>query len=507
MSVSRWSLAAALIVAAVLRLFRLGHQSLWIDEIFTWRAAAVGAPWTPTQMLEDVHGPLYSTLLHAWTSLAGGSEWALRFPSAILGVALVAAIAWLSGRWLGPATVVPAAWLAAGSPFLVWYAQEARNYTLLMLCMTVASALVLGQRGRAGVRGTVAYIAVAWAGLLSNLSFALAAPVHLRWWLAVPGSPALRVARVALVGIVLVVLASPWIPQIGRIWDWSRLEPSREAAPAEAPLRGETTFHAAALPFAAASIAGGYTLGPSLRALRAAPGMEALRPHVVSLAALALVFGTLAILGFRALHARGRLLEGLLWLLVPALIVSYFATQNFKVFHPRYLAVAVPGFIALLAAALTDLKPRARAAAALAIAALWAVSLQHHYFESRYAKEDMRGASALLAARAVPGERIVAANTEDLLFFYYRGPLPVVSYWLGWASDEARGDQRLDALVGDASGAWVVLSRGEDLDPRGAFARRLDERFPDAEQFRFEGVRVWHLRRAVPDGAPSTARS
>jgi hypothetical protein len=48
--------------------------------------------------------------------------------------------------------------------------------------------------------------------------------------------------------------------------------------------------------------------------------------------------------------------------------------------------------------------------------------------------------------------------------------------------------------MADAGGAWVVLSRPEDLDPSGAFARRFETLHPDAERFAFEGVRVWHVR-------------
>ena len=47
-----------------------------------------------------------------------------------------------------------------------------------------------------------------------------------------------------------------------------------------------------------------------------------------------------------------------------------------------------------------------------------------------------------------------------------------------------------------ASGAWVILSRSEDLDPADRFARRLDSRYPDAERWALEGVRVWHIRRS-----------
>lgn len=507
MSAPRWHLAAALIAAAVLRLFRLGHQSLWVDEGFTWASAEIGRPMTMAHWLEDVHGPLYSLLLHVWGGVAGDSEWALRLPSALLGVALVAAIAKLAGRWLGRETEVPAAWLAAGSPFLIWYAQEARNYTLVMLCATLASSVLLGMERRLSPRGVAAYLGAAWAGLLSNLSFALLAPVHLRWWLGPAGTRARRFGLAVAVGATLLLLASPWVPQIRSIWDWQRLHPSRTASSEETPLRGSTTFHPAALPFAASSFAVGYTLGPPVRELRAGATLASLRPHAIPLAAAAVVFGALAVLGLRALRRRGRLGEGLLWLLVPALVVSYFAFQNFKVFHPRYLAITVPGVIVLLGAAFADLSPRLRVGFGVAVALIWSLSLHHHYFDPRHGKEDMRGASALLAARAVPGERIVAVNTLPLLFYYYRGPVPVVPYWLGWASDPVVRARRLDESLAGVSSAWVVLSRAEDLDPSGEFARHLEQQFPNAERFQFDGVRVWHLREAAPAGLPPSARS
>ncbi|MGH7729800.1 MAG: hypothetical protein ACRENJ_00950, partial [Candidatus Eiseniibacteriota bacterium] len=346
-----------------------------------------------------------------------------------------------------------------------------------------------------------------WAGLLSNLSFALLAAAHLRWWLDTPGSPARRLARAGLVAASLLLLASPWVPQIRRVWDWDRLRPGRAAGATEMPLRGTTTFHAAALPFAAASFAVGYTLGPPVRELRAHPGLATLRPHLVPIGAAALVFGSLTVLGARALRRRRKLGEALLWLLVPALLVSFFALQNFKVFHPRYLAVALPAYLALLAAGLADLSPRRRSGFAAAVALLWGYSLYHHYFDPRYGKEDMRSAGALLRSRAVAGERIVAANTEDLLFYYYRGPIPIATYWLGWAADPVARSQRLDRLIADAPGTWVVLSRGEDLDPTGAFARHLDAHHPDAERFRFEGVRMWHLRRPPASEAVPAVRS
>ena len=81
------------------------------------------------------------------------------------------------------------------------------------------------------------------------------------------------------------------------------------------------------------------------------------------------------------------------------------------------------------------------------------------------------------------------------MIYYYRGPLPQHRLWLGFA---ARPDleRRLDQALEGAAGTWVVLSRPEDLDPAGRFARTLDTRYPDAEHWTLEGVRVWHIRRS-----------
>jgi len=507
MPASRTGLAAALAVAALLRLFRLGDQSLWVDEAFSWSGAGIGEPWGVSRYLADVHGPLHGILLHLWARIAGDSEWALRLPSAVFGVAMVWVVARLAARWLGEETALAAAWLTAGSPFLVWYGQEARNYSMLMLCGCLASLALLHLREAVTRRATAGYLAAAWAGLLSNLSFAMLGAVHLRWWLATPGPPWARIARAAGVAVLLMLLVSPWVGPVRRVWDWRRLEPARVVEAGETPLRGAGAFHAAAIPFAAVSFSVGYTLGPSLRELRASPGLATIRPYALPLATAALVFGTLTMLGALALHRRGRLGEAFLWIVVPLGLLTYFAVQNFKVFHPRYLAVTVPAFLALLAAGLADLTPRRRRLAGLAVAMLWMVSLAHHYFDPRHRKEDMRGAGRLLSARAVVGEKILAVNTEVLLFYYYRGPVPISDYWLGWAADPGLCERHIQRLSPGASGVWIVWSRGEDLDPTGAFARNLVAAHPEVEEFQFDGVRVWHFRRPPSAEAHAGPRS
>ena len=152
-------------------MFRLGHQSLWTDELISYELAtyAKGAEFW-RGLLIDIHGPFNSVLLHGWTRLGTSEAW-LRLLYVIPGV-LCVPVVWRLGTALFDERV---GWLAAVllavSPFHVWYSQEVRSYAWAILWN--ATALLLFVRawdGKAG-RGT-------WAGarravrplLLTNFS-------------------------------------------------------------------------------------------------------------------------------------------------------------------------------------------------------------------------------------------------------------------------------------------------------------------------------------------------
>ena len=70
--------------------------------------------------------------------LLGTSEWALRLPSAIAGIALVP-VAWGIGKELADrAAAIATAAIVAVGPLFVWYSQEARVYGLFMFTTGVA---------------------------------------------------------------------------------------------------------------------------------------------------------------------------------------------------------------------------------------------------------------------------------------------------------------------------------------------------------------------------------
>ena len=93
------------------RLYRLGAQSLWLDEGGTWSEVTgrTGKGWLALLgelFSKDAAYPLYHVLLKAWVIVAGDSEWALRFPSALAGAATVTVL-YRAARELGRPTTAP----------------------------------------------------------------------------------------------------------------------------------------------------------------------------------------------------------------------------------------------------------------------------------------------------------------------------------------------------------------------------------------------------------------
>jgi 4-amino-4-deoxy-L-arabinose transferase-like glycosyltransferase len=494
------------LVAAVLRLWNLGAQSLWVDEIFTWQTSSPHGPLTWLDIVSNLNSPLVSAFSHFWMQAFGQSEFALRLPMALASIALVPAVAHLARRVAGEEAFLPAAWLAALSPFVTWYGQEFRGYIFALLFATLALLALLDAQER-GRRRDVPLLAL-WTvlGALSNMSVVLLVPVFAVALYLVP-PPGRSRWSAALLYVALVTLAlSPWITYhlVRRLgWlEWGRLVPGRTAGADEAPLRGDTTFSWFGIPFTFYVLSVGYSLGPSLRDLHAGGArLATLLPWAPGILASALTFGMLALVGFFALaepqppatRSRRALLAAVI--LVPIVAVAWFALSNFKVYNPRYVAVALPAYLCLLAAGWVSLARPARLLAGAAVLLLFAVSHLHQGWGSRYAKDDFKRATRALDAYVAPQDVLIAAGNFSPLEYYWRDrePVPVV-YWAGYARDE-RMEPRFRALMNPAGPTWLVISRTHDLDPAGRFETWVRRTWGEPAGV-FPGVRIYRLEAA-----------
>lgn len=149
---TRCALLAIVLVASALRLPTLGVQSLWFDEAATWGQVNGTFADIIYRTSADNYPPLYNIL--AWLAVQGlgDSEWVLRLPAALLGVANVWLLYALGRRIAGPTAGLIAALLLALSGFHLWHSQEARMYTLLAFAATAAGWAAIDAIERAGWR-------------------------------------------------------------------------------------------------------------------------------------------------------------------------------------------------------------------------------------------------------------------------------------------------------------------------------------------------------------------
>lgn len=196
--------------ALALRVTGLGRLPLWLDEGYTL-LQVTNRPLS--DWLADVHPPLYTALLWAWTRIGVSDAW-LRLLSALLGAATIPAVYALGARLLGRACGLWAAGFLAVTWFHVWYSREARMYPLLVLTFTLALwGLVAGARdgqARGWIVYAVAGAAMAWshavgiyyAAVLAALALAIPRQDGQRWtwrpWLAAAAG--------------LLALFAPWLP-------------------------------------------------------------------------------------------------------------------------------------------------------------------------------------------------------------------------------------------------------------------------------------------------------
>jgi mannosyltransferase len=139
----RFALLGITLLAVALRVWHLNGQSLGYDEGYSIALARQSLGAIAAQTAADIQPPLYYDLLHFWMQLFGTSEAAVRSLSLLFGVLTVPLLYALGRRLFGPATGLLAALLGAVSPFWIWYAQEARNYTLVTFLGALSSYLLL----------------------------------------------------------------------------------------------------------------------------------------------------------------------------------------------------------------------------------------------------------------------------------------------------------------------------------------------------------------------------
>lgn len=176
-------LIAVLTIGAGLRWARIGTASLWYDETFSTLTARLSLAQILANAPHGVHPPGYYVLLHFWLQL-GHSEVVVRSLSALFSMGAILLIYGFA-RWLFDKSAAAVAAIAmAIAPFQVYFAQEVRMYSLIvLLAIGIMWLFLYGIRADKSWQAWIGYIFMATFGLYVHYFIAfLLLGLHL-WWL------------------------------------------------------------------------------------------------------------------------------------------------------------------------------------------------------------------------------------------------------------------------------------------------------------------------------------
>ncbi len=489
------------VLGAVLRWYSLTGQSLWVDELLTWQMIRPGIPaGFIEQILDSIQGPIYMAVVWPLIRLQD-SALMLRLPAAVAGIATIPLFGMVVSRLLGGRAARLAVLLFALNPFHVWYSQEGRGYSFLMMfSVLMALAILALARRRSGYWPAVLFALATAGAVLSNLG-------GMFLWLGMGLGvllfhfPSSR-REWGLWGLAFgvgLVLVSPWLLKATGIWAVDRVLPGSGTGEA---LRGETTFSPLAWLYTLQTFFYGYSLGPSLRELHQPDRMAVLRNAwpVLLLCAAPVAVGLMAGL-FRLGRKRGLLL---VWIIVPMAILTFLALRNVKPWNPRYVAMAFPWVLALTAFGLAGLPRRAGLVATVLLVCLTMWSLGGYYWNTGYAKADIQLAAAHLERVNSGGDPILVPVVTAVFQYYYRGSGDVLdTYGLPVLEDSREAAEFCDKILAGRTRCWLVLAREWFFDPDGHLNRALSRRGHLRLVANGAGVRVYAWeKQATSDAEP-----
>jgi len=478
--IDHWSLVIlTCLVALALRLHRLAEPLMRWDE--SWSVAHASRSWLEVIRIAswEVHPPLFYLLFKPWLTL-GRNVFLVRFFPVVVGVLAVPLVFRVAMCWLGRRRL---AWLAAGLaavvPALVYYAQVARMYPLVVLWLLLATWALLRWISGGGGWALIGLVAAGLAGLYTFYYTAWAL-----LGLYAYGLIAARRSRKGLLaaGAVTLGLYLPWLAYAGT----GMLQRVAQAAPVETIMPVApwdllvSTWTALTFDFGS----GGWAALMVLAVLVAAPLVR--RPDCEEFAHL--------------------LMPGLTLLTTTGGIVlasgAYF-------FAPRLLTPAVPFLVLLLAWALDWLGRLGKGALVASLIGLlvlfWPTSSRFVYEKSLEVSGsfDPHEYRALLGERARPGD-FVFFNELALAGWYDmdREPTdPPWGYTLRWTpivEPMAQVQPRVERTAAEQARLWFVLYKGT-VGPGKELKAWLDQTlYPSGMDWGSESLFLSYLVPEVP---------
>lgn len=480
----RLSLWFVLTFAFLLRVWDLGRNSLWYDEILQAEVAGGNLNNFVPALILNAAMPL-DYLIERVVLLVGTNEFLLRFPAAAFSTLAVAVLYKVGCAMFGRVTGIVASAFLAVSSFAVFYAHEARPYALYML-LTLASFHWLYRALRTNKLTHWLLFGVCIGGAVLTHLFTLFVVIAQLFFVVVglavravaPQRAPLfaQVTRATLAGAVLVALLF-----LGALW----LTPN-----AQFVWGASLKFFAFLLSPQFASPDKWYGLAPG----ETPPllGLDFLYTRILEnfsgggILATGMFVGA-GLIGLAALRRKPwEIILLVVWALGPAALIILFLGSRGTLFATRYLIAGLPAWLLLCAVgilALGSLLGRlahhnefVRRAACIFLTLLFMlIFLERTNAVIAAPKENWRAAAQLIDANIQPGDALITSGGTWVVYFY--------AYADAYRNN-AQTIEQIEDVEKTATRMWLVFNRyaydpQRELKPwlqaRGAVALQVDD--------------------------------
>jgi uncharacterized membrane protein len=454
------------VAAALVRAIGLNSQ-LWSDEI-VFEVNAIREPtWQLlTRFFYDTQHTFYALLAQASVAVFGDHPWVVRLPAMVFGTLAVPALYRLGIQVTDRFEALAAAGLLAVSYHHVWFSQNARGYTVLMLAALLATSCLVRGLKQPGWGPWLLYSLIVALGAYTHLTMVFLAVSHalLCGWLVFKHEAPSgwhcdwgRAATSFVLAALLTILF--YAPMFADVQDFFMHKPSG--------LKQLSTPS--------------WALSEALVVLRRGLGENA----VIALPVL-VVGGVMTICGLWSYFRQDRVVFVLFAL--PVLVTVGGALVARGTMYPRFffflagfallgvsrgIAVFIQGGLALLAPRVSPVM--ARWAGIALVGVLMACSVASLGANYRRPKQDFEGPIAYIEAHRTDGEPVVTAGAAATFCYhrYYQKP---------WG--EVHSAAELTGIRAPGRAVWLVYAFPRYLRPEDPeLARSIELEFTIEREF------------------------
>jgi hypothetical protein len=409
-----WVVVLILLGGFGLRIWRIGHTSMWLDEAAIAFRVRASLGQTLTYVSENAsQGPFYYALLNV---LPKKNELMFRFPSVLMAMIGMAVLIFAMVRFSKNYNVaLLAGGLLAVNPYHVWLSRTATVYSLLFtLCLINSCFFLILLRGDRRRVNWLIYILSGMAAYVTH-HFALALPLvqYIVFGFVLPAKRGFF-RRWLRAQIVMGIPLTLWVIRL---------------------MRQEQVV-----------VGAGWIPTPDLKDIgltlwNMALGYDGTHPWYLILGLMAVAVGLVPGLCYAWKERKAeRVNLYWFWLLVTTLGLAFVVSVTIRPFYvDRYFIVFLPALILLMINGWQHIPSRSVSlalAGVVLVTSLATVIITLH--DGKDEREDWRAATAYIQQTALPGDGLLVEMPNKLfpLRYYWQGDL--IDYaWLSAGIDEA----------------------------------------------------------------------